>query len=235
MLVIPDAAGTALVLFAWLHGGLSVGVNGAADRPSIAYEIDNLTGVPEPVLAAAAGAVATVFAKVGIDARLMAIRQGSGEAQAVPDGCHSVLRVIMLPEAPFAAMAGNSIVLGMTRLSGAPAFRISYLSFGRILATARSRGIPPGELLGHAIVHEMGHLLLPRYPVHTLNGIMRRPWVAAEYSALARGALAFTSEQGQLIRATLAARTARANVGLACAPPWGEPSGAILADASRRH
>jgi len=82
---------------------------------------------------------------------------------------------------------------------------------GGILATvfyhrveARTRGGNTSKLLGHAIAHEIGHLLLGSR-AHTDRGIMRAYWSRDYLKIIHRGQLLFTTEQVNLIRTHLTA------------------------------
>jgi hypothetical protein len=55
-----------------------------------------------------------------------------------------------------------------------------------------------GDVLGHVIAHELGHLLLGR-DAHSQIGIMRPQWAKEELKSLAMGRLLFTHEQGRQI------------------------------------
>jgi hypothetical protein len=57
-------------------------------------------------------------------------------------------------------------------------------------------------MLGAALAHEIGHLLLGR-SAHTLNGIMSARLGSREIGMAARGALRFTDEQVRQIRGTM--------------------------------
>jgi hypothetical protein len=57
-------------------------------------------------------------------------------------------------------------------------------------------------ILGHAIAHEIGHLLLPGNG-HSVSGIMRARWDQKEWMLLRQGNLNFTPEQARLLRAGL--------------------------------
>jgi hypothetical protein len=60
-------------------------------------------------------------------------------------------------------------------------------------------------VLGHVIVHEIGHLLLgPK--AHSLTGIMSCPWSKEQIKQIATTHLLFTEKQAVLIRDRLAAR-----------------------------
>jgi len=59
---------------------------------------------------------------------------------------------------------------------------------------AESSGVPAGILLGHAMAHELGHLLLQSME-HSRTGIMRSRWGKEELLRAESGRLLFTAEQ----------------------------------------
>ena len=56
-----------------------------------------------------------------------------------------------------------------------------------------------GEVLGHVMAHELGHLLLGSN-AHSSLGIMRPHWSGEELQSLRMGKLLFTKEQSQLMK-----------------------------------
>jgi hypothetical protein len=72
-----------------------------------------------------------------------------------------------------------------------------------IAAVARVRQQDVARLLGYAMAHEMGHLLLP-YPAHSTGGIMRAAWDGDDLRHIANGTMLFTAAQTSLIRAKVA-------------------------------
>jgi len=86
---------------------------------------------------------------------------------------------------------------------------------GGILATvfcdrveALTRGGNTSKLLGHAIAHEIGHLLLGS-KAHTEKNIMRTYWSKDYLKSINRGELLFTPEQVNLIHTHLTAGSIR--------------------------
>ncbi len=73
---------------------------------------------------------------------------------------------------------------------------IFYAAAERLSETAH---INLGDVLGHVIAHELGHLLLGTN-AHSPQGIMRPHWSSEELHSLAMGRLLFTPEQAQSIR-----------------------------------
>jgi len=56
------------------------------------------------------------------------------------------------------------------------------------------------QILGHAIAHEVGHLLLNRQ-VHSPHGIMRGEWGFADFRDMTEGMFLFTPQQTEFLRA----------------------------------
>jgi hypothetical protein len=71
---------------------------------------------------------------------------------------------------------------------------------------ARAGNLDDGVLLGHAVAHEIGHLLLGANS-HTSSGIMRGAWRPVDEEWMAKGALVFDGGQARKMRATLLARS----------------------------
>jgi hypothetical protein len=67
------------------------------------------------------------------------------------------------------------------------------------LRSAHEREQDVARLLGFAIAHEMGHLLLPAG--HSPSGIMRPDWNGDDLRHIASGSLQFTPAQANAIRA----------------------------------
>jgi len=65
-------------------------------------------------------------------------------------------------------------------------------------------------ILGDAMAHEIGHLLLGSYP-HSVSGLMRAEWRREEYVRSAQGGLLFTPHEGELMRAEVLARIRQQN------------------------
>ena len=60
-------------------------------------------------------------------------------------------------------------------------------------------------ILGHAMAHEIGHILL-NLDIHTGIGIMRGSWNMDDLLDAASGQLVFTTQQAAVIRAEVARR-----------------------------
>jgi len=71
---------------------------------------------------------------------------------------------------------------------------------------ARHIDTSKARILGYAIAHELGHMLL-RTSHHAETGIMIAKWRPVELQYAAQGKLLFTSEQVQMIRAEVSVRS----------------------------
>ena len=80
------------------------------------------------------------------------------------------------------------------------------VSVRRVREEAAELGVQPYEVLGPAIAHEIGHLLLGQQG-HSPKGIMRARWRREDYERAPLGAFKFTAEQATVIRDEIAART----------------------------
>jgi hypothetical protein len=54
-------------------------------------------------------------------------------------------------------------------------------------------------MLGHAIAHEIGHVLLGTID-HSPSGIMKARWETADYRQAEMGLMKFTAREGEAIR-----------------------------------
>ena len=62
-----------------------------------------------------------------------------------------------------------------------------------------------GQILGHVIAHELGHLL--GFETHSPTGIMRANWGSADWQETIYGPLSFTPQQADVVRAEVSRRT----------------------------
>ena len=98
--------------------------------------------------------------------------------------------------------------------------------YTRALETAQQGPAALDQLLGYAIAHEVGHLLL-RSTAHSDWGIMRAVWGPEELKQISQGWLHFGPQESAGMRAELAARSNAADAGeeVSCAQTPAPPSG----------
>jgi hypothetical protein len=81
----------------------------------------------------------------------------------------------------------------------------AWVFYHRVEQLAESKDASQAQILGHAVAHEIGHLLLGPNR-HSLTGLMRADWGPAELQRASRGEMLFTPEQCGIIRAEVQAR-----------------------------
>jgi len=126
------------------------------------------------------------------------------ECQVQPEMTDFVLRIITAEQAE--KLAGHGEAMGealdcMAEQVGCSA----YVFYRDVQELARAGDASQYQLLGHAMAHELGHLLLGRN-AHSRTGIMRAEWNPREISTIAKTYLLFTDEQAQRIRDEISAR-----------------------------
>ena len=81
--------------------------------------------------------------------------------------------------------------------------------YQRVADVAESGKISTGKVLGHAIAHEIGHLLLGSNS-HSPAGLMKADWKSGDLKLLDMGRLHFSPKEGSLMRADVASRNSEA-------------------------
>jgi hypothetical protein len=165
----------------WLVVAAAVGWIGAAlpasahvDRLTLVVRIYNVSGVPSGEVIAARGAVHTILRDAEIDIvwrdctsadPFGATASSCGERV---DADELVVRIVPSGRQAFADSLGYSIVDAQV-----PGCLVTI--FGDHIAQMAARaGVDAGPLLGRAIAHEIGHLLLGT--AHSPAGLMRAHW-----------------------------------------------------------
>jgi len=81
----------------------------------------------------------------------------------------------------------------------------AYLFYKDVPELAKRAGVSEAQLLGHALAHEIGHLLLGPNS-HSASGVMRSNWQQQEMQRLSQSFLIFTEEQSRLMQDEVSAR-----------------------------
>lgn len=86
---------------------------------------------------------------------------------------------------------------------------IIHVFFDRMIEVSQCHKVPLELVMGIAVAHEIGHLLLPRQP-HALAGIMRAELDSADWRLATQGWLGFTDGQNEIMTAGLQTRSLKA-------------------------
>ena len=71
--------------------------------------------------------------------------------------------------------------------------------YDRIETVSKTGDVSLSTMLGHAIAHEIGHVLLGTTD-HSRSGIMKARWGRADYRQAGIGLMKFTAREGEAIR-----------------------------------
>jgi hypothetical protein len=97
--------------------------------------------------------------------------------------------------------------------------RLATIYFDRVLALARASSVDAARLLGHAIAHELGHLLLAT-GTHSGRGLMRAVWTPAHVRQTSQADWSFTEQEIAAIRTRQqAGRMAQVGLGTTASRP----------------
>jgi hypothetical protein len=75
----------------------------------------------------------------------------------------------------------------------------AVILYDRVYDLAAYKRIEVAPILGVAMAHEIGHLLL-QSGEHSSEGIMRRNWSSTDFQSAAQSGLHFTAEQSRRMR-----------------------------------
>ena len=207
-----------------LTGGLTKLCQGAtADsreaNPTITIHVYNYADVSPKTLIEAEKIVAGVFRKAGVETRWLDRHGKKKESSVEPERFHSNDIVLhLLPRSTTESFGLISERLGFAPGQG-PNRTDAYVFYDRAEQLAQQQraarmtkmalgvhepcaGI--GQILGHVIAHELGHLL--GLENHSPAGIMRANWGSADWQETIYGYLSSTPQQADIIHAEVGRR-----------------------------
>jgi hypothetical protein len=173
----------------------------ADERPVVIRLYDIATGDAEG-RGAAMRLVAAMMADAGVivDWRDCS-RGGDAHPCRTVRGAHDLVVRIMPAFVPRTADAARDqdgdgdLQLGFAAVDPAGQGNVmATIYYDRVLLVARRAGLGASDLLGRAIAHEIGHLLL-RVPGHNRSGLMRAVWTDAELAQNRRDDWSFTDAE----------------------------------------
>lgn len=173
--------------------------------------------VPKNTLIQAEQVVTNIFHQVGVDIVWLHVPVPSGKKRnppastqpVTPSGPH--MRISIYPQSmakPLEDRLGNmDHVFGFAPRTEKQSGRWIYIFYHRVEELVRKRRLQEHRtrILGLAMAHELGHLLLP-FHSHSRKGIMRAQWNRQDFQLAAHGNLGFTPKQAELVRGELIRR-----------------------------
>ena len=181
-----------------------------ADSPSIRVRLYDYARLEPSDLARAEDEAAQILRRAGIETAWVECTLAASGGQLQPvcqeDLAPTDISLRILPRSMSVHSPFRGNTLGFAGLSGEGdrGSMASIFYFG-IQDLARMGDTPEHKILGHAIAHEIGHLLL-RTIGHTSSGIMRVTWGRKDLKRLNMEGLSFTEVQAEVMRAEVRAR-----------------------------
>lgn len=210
--------------YLWLAAGMAVvmGIGAAepasarghaeaeSDKMAITLRVYDYAHMSRPRLLDAEEVAAAILSQAGLEARWVDCPTSKAEWDNYPD-CHSpwqandfVLKV--LPKAMADLLPKGKDALGSTlecSIGAICSTSIFYHRVNRAFDGGGTASVP--VLMGRAMAHEIGHLLLGENS-HAAKGIMRGGWSDDDLTLAARPYLLFTPGQSRQMNSRLAAR-----------------------------
>ncbi len=194
-----------------LMAAATEGVEGKENRLSVDVRVFNYAQVPNEILAQAESGAAGICRVAGVEIAWINCNLPEDARCARPlDPTHLGVRILPnIGAAPGATSRTMGFAVG----------NLASVSLRRVREDAAEFGVQLDAVLGPALAHEIGHLLLEAER-HSPTGIMRAHWQREDYERAPRGAFKFTPKQAQAIQAEVRNRLqAQAALELAAAPP----------------
>ena len=168
----------------------------------IAVRVLNRARVPAGTAVEAERTAADIFRQAGVEIGWVDC-EASDACRSEPGPLEFWLHLLDTQPAALSADA-----LGYTLLTHAPRNEGSYaaVSWPPVRHLADAMVIGPGPVLGAAIAHELGHLLLDSH-AHSHDGVMAGRLRPPELIRAARGELRFDAQQAEAIRRQIRRRT----------------------------
>lgn len=177
----------------------------------IELHVYDYAGVEGSELARAQTEAARVLQQIGIAVtwiKCVVPAKDATNAEACPSAGEQAPALVLnvLPRAMAERATRDKSLLGFAQLAedGAPA-SVAFVFYHRVESLAMELRCARGVILGYALAHEVGHLLLG-VNSHSPNGIMRARWTVKELRLASMGWFGFLPQQAAKIRADVERR-----------------------------
>ena len=170
-------------------------------RPRIAIRVRDTARVPPSILMRALDEVTRIYRQAGVETRWPTSLSHESKAAQTAAFTVAILSEDQVERLSAAVIPNSMGVVTRTLEEGG---RVAYVFYDRVHMFTGPNRLHRALVLGVAIAHEIGHLLLP-YNTHSQTGLMRPCWTTADLQLAQHGRLLFTAEQGKLLRTHVAA------------------------------
>lgn len=182
--------------------------DGHADGVLLSVFVHDMAGIPARVLATATAEMERIMSGAGIRVVWLSYPFGQTEDGQESSGNGRPAGTIILRIVPATLDYVDKAALGVALLSGPEAVyaTISYPRVQRCIARQVISTASAGQVLGHAMTHEVGHILLG-VGSHSENGLMRPVWDDRALNDVSRGILGFSRDEARRIQGEVDRRT----------------------------
>jgi hypothetical protein len=198
--------GWSLLGLVWISGGVDGVATGATTEPAAkaAVRLYDYAAVPYQTLAQAEREASRIFREAGVDLLWMQCSPVENKAADL-DACEHMgefprFVVKILPETMAVHLQRHPRVFGMA------VQRDAFIFFDRVLGLCAVEEFSISVILGHAMAHELGHMVL-RQTSHSPSGIMMETFRKGALRRAEKGRLLFTRQQATDMRAYLCGQT----------------------------
>ena len=206
--------GLLVVLSTWFVSSSSSGSAQTMAAQRVVVRSYNTSGVPLSMLDHAESTAVALLRQAGIDSSWRNCRTAGGPSSQARDLCGDVLNaselILRIVDAPRAIT--DAEVLGYSHVD---AYRrqgtLATVFPDRVRGLAAALQVDEATLLGRAMTHEVGHLLLGTLE-HSETGLMRGAWNTADRR---RSDWVFSSAEAARMRAGIEARVLTAPIAVA--------------------
>jgi hypothetical protein len=171
-------------------GGPAAASRPLLEGPHIVVDVVNEAGVSLRIIRDGQRRVAAIYEAIGV-AVIWVDKYGDD-----PDVC--IVKIV--DEGGAEGVKAPPGAVGMAFPNEERSGGLVYVFYDRIEHVSDRNQLRSSAMLGAAIAHELGHLLLPSGS-HSTRGLMRAGWKRADILTADGPGLRFTAEQGVLIRA----------------------------------
>ena len=199
-----------LLLAASLHATSQTVPEGRSnDEKEITVQVRNYAALEPAVLSKAETTASKILREAGADTIwVLCLDAGTASPEMActhPPGPMDLM-VNVLPSSMARAFNRSGEALGHATEDSDEGFGLmAWIFYDTISSIATEKNLGVAQLLGHALAHEVGHLLLGANS-HSGVGLMRAPWSIRELLAADHGALFFTASESSRIRKAVLAR-----------------------------
>jgi hypothetical protein len=200
-------------------------VAASENRPTITIHVRNYAGVAPQTLTEAEKVATEIYRKAGVDIGWANVPLAAENGQLNSARHQTItladiqLNIFLDDTVGLSGLSNN--VMGLAPGTG-PDRRAVYVFNTKVrtlywrLSNVYTNGdldryVSMGQVLGHVIAHEVGHLLLNQQ-VHSPHGIMRGEWTFVDFRDMTSGMLLFTPEQAEYLRADVRNRNTQQEI-----------------------